>query len=288
MLEPISSDADRFRVTMYDPRALRATHAQGRHQYLVAREVIDADVVFNLPKLKTHKKAGITAALKNAVGVNGHKEYLPHHRLGGVDRGGDNYCGGSRAKWLAELALDRMNASGTRWTRAAFGQLARGLIGLGVLLGADSNVDGSWAGNDTVWRMTLDLDRILIYGRADGTLSPTPMRRVVTITDGIVAGQGEGPLAPSPLPLGVMTFATNLAAAEVVHARLLGLDPARVPLVRHAFDAHPNPVADCSLAEVELCVDGRAASVDSLPLPARRARVPKGWRGACELAEERT
>jgi uncharacterized protein (DUF362 family) len=69
-------DASRFRVTMYDPDRLRRTHARGRHQYLVAREVIAADLVVNLPKLKSHRKAGITGALKNLVGINGNKEYL--------------------------------------------------------------------------------------------------------------------------------------------------------------------------------------------------------------------
>ena len=70
---------------------MRRTHAPGRHQYLVAREVIEADVIVNLPKLKTHKKAGVTCALKNLIGINGNKEYLPHHRVGGAERGGDCY-----------------------------------------------------------------------------------------------------------------------------------------------------------------------------------------------------
>jgi uncharacterized protein (DUF362 family) len=83
LLEPITDGRDSFRVTCYDPRLLARTHAPGRHQYLVAKEVIEADVIINLPKLKTHKKAGITCALKNLIGINGNKEYLPHHRLGG-------------------------------------------------------------------------------------------------------------------------------------------------------------------------------------------------------------
>ena len=78
LLEPIARDAERFRVTMYNPDLMRQTHAPGRHQYLIARDVIEADVVINLPKLKTHKKACVTGALKNLVGINGNKDYLPH------------------------------------------------------------------------------------------------------------------------------------------------------------------------------------------------------------------
>ena len=89
LLEPITNGSEKFRVTCYDPRLMAKTHAPGRHRYLVSRNVIEADVVINLPKLKTHKKAGITCALKNLIGINGNKEYLPHHRLGGANLGGD-------------------------------------------------------------------------------------------------------------------------------------------------------------------------------------------------------
>src|ERR1051325_3659818 len=65
LLEPITDDKDDFRVTCYDPRLMAKTHGRGRHRYLVAKDVIEADLVINLPKLKTHKKAGITCALKN-------------------------------------------------------------------------------------------------------------------------------------------------------------------------------------------------------------------------------
>ena len=93
LLEPISRQSKAFRVTCYDPRLMAETHSPGRHRYLVAKDVMNADVVINLPKLKTHKKAGITCALKNLIGINGNKEYLPHHRVGGAENGGDCYPG---------------------------------------------------------------------------------------------------------------------------------------------------------------------------------------------------
>src|ERR1700729_751539 len=44
LLEPISGDDHRFRVAWYDHRLMAKTHHPGKHQYLVAREVVDADV----------------------------------------------------------------------------------------------------------------------------------------------------------------------------------------------------------------------------------------------------
>jgi uncharacterized protein (DUF362 family) len=66
LLEPLSGDSDRFRVAMYDPDMMRRNHAPGRHKYLIAKEVLDADVVISLPKLKTHKKSCVTGALKTS------------------------------------------------------------------------------------------------------------------------------------------------------------------------------------------------------------------------------
>ena len=67
----------RYYGAFYDEGEVNHHHSGGRHEYLIAGSVIEADVVFSLPKLKTHKKAGVTASLKNLVGVNGDKTGSP-------------------------------------------------------------------------------------------------------------------------------------------------------------------------------------------------------------------
>ena len=232
LLEPVTTTHSEFRVTVYNPDFLERTHHRGTHEYLVARDCIEAEVVINLPKLKCHKKAGITGALKNLVGINGNKEYLPHHRKGGSLRGGDCYVGSSWLKGCAEDLLDAANRSRVAAWRCILAGTADRTLRLAAATGSDTNLEGSWHGNDTVWRTCLDLQRILRYGRLDGSMAATPQRRVVSITDAIVGGEGEGPLAPTPVPSGFLTGAANPAAAEWTHARLMGFDPARIPLVR--------------------------------------------------------
>ncbi|HEX8392033.1 MAG TPA: DUF362 domain-containing protein [Longimicrobium sp.] len=284
-LEPVTARGTEFRVTMYDPRALARTHAPGRHQYLIAREAVEADVVINLPKLKTHKKAGVTGALKNLVGINGHKEYLPHHRKGGADRGGDCYPGGSPLKATAEHLLDVANASSSRRVRRVLPRVASLAARLGRLWGHDANLEGSWHGNDTVWRMCLDLQRVLAYGRPDGTLAGSPQRAVLTLTDAIVAGEGNGPLSPLPAPLGMLTLGTSPAALEWVHALLMGFDPRRIPLIHNAFAPHPRPLARFGPEAVRVMMDGREIGPAANAAAYGRAFVPPdGWRGACEAA----
>ena len=281
LLEPIARDAERFRVTMYNPDLMRQTHAPGRHQYLVARDVIEADIVINLPKLKTHKKSCITGALKNLVGINGNKDYLPHHRLGGSQTGGDCYAGGNPFKLASEHLSDAANR---REGMAAYllRQAMRGTYGLARLTGADNNMEGSWYGNDTVWRTCLDLNRILLYGRPDGSMSQVPQRRVLTLTDAIVCGEGEGPLAPTPHPLGMLTLATNPVAAEYVHAHLMGFDWRKIPLIREAFSQFKYPLCNFRPEDVEVHFESRRWCQ---PWPVWNERPfvpPAGWKGHCE------
>jgi uncharacterized protein (DUF362 family) len=284
-LEAITTPNSEFRVTMYNPDVLQRSHRPGKHQYLIARDVIEADVVLNVPKLKTHKKAGITGALKNVVGINGHKDYLPHHRKGGSQSGGDCYAGQSRLKSLVEDLLDATNRAQGTIARHMLAHAVRVGMAFGKVVGAENNYEGSWHGNDTVWRMSLDLQRILHYGRADGTLADHVQRTVLTITDAIIAGQGDGPLAPTPITLGIMTLGVNTAAVEWVHALLMGLDPQRIPLIREAFVPHRYPLTHSPPDAIVMRVDGRPVAARELFAHYGCAfRAPSGWHGHCELS----
>ena len=281
LLEPIVQDAARFRVTMYNPDLMRQTHAPGRHQYLIAREVIEADTVINLPKLKTHKKAGITGALKNLVGINGNKDYLPHHRRGGSRTGGDCYPGGNPFKLAAEYFSDEANR---REGMSAYllRQATRGTIDLVRLMGGDNNLEGSWHGNDTIWRTCLDLNRILLYGRLDGTMADVPQRKVLSITDAIVCGEGEGPLSPTQRSLGMLTLAANPVVAEYLHAHLMGFDWRKIPLIREAFGQFRYPLCKFQPGDIEVHFEGRRFLQ---PWPSWNDRPfvpPAGWKGYVE------
>ena len=110
-------------------------------------------------------------------------------------------------------------------------------------LGVDPyGAEGAWSGNDTVWRMTLDLNRILLYARPDGTMSDTLQRRVVTISDAAIAGQGDGPLAPESHPLGALVAGRDSAPVDIVGAHLLGYSSALIPTIREADAAFRWPI----------------------------------------------
>jgi len=280
LLEPITRDDPAFRVTCYDPRLMAKTHAPGCHRYLIAREILEADVIVNLPKLKTHQKAGITCALKNLIGINGNKEYLPHHRIGGFDLGGDCYPGSSDLKRALEFIHDRQNMTKSHTAGRVWRTAANQFYRLLRLQGDRFGIEGSWSGNDTIWRTCLDLNRILLYGTPQGTMADTVQRRVIHITDAIVAGQGNGPLSPEPLPMGLLLAGGNAAAMDWIGAYLLGYPPENIPIVREALETFRWPLTSFTRQDIRVLGDLGDGVADEIL--ARRAvepiNHPAGWR----------
>ena len=281
-------DPDRFRGADYDPGPTSAHHRGGKNEYLLSETVLRADLVVNLPKLKTHKKTGVTLALKNLVGINGDKNWLPHHTVGSVADGGDEYPGDalvdgarSRAADLARRWLARGRAEGLM-------RFARRLEN--AVRGNSFVRSGNWYGNDTTWRMVLDLNRCLYYSDASGLHldAERPVRTVLTVLDGVVAGEGEGPLAPRDRPLGVVLAATDPVALDLVALRLMGFDERRVAKVREALrDAGPRLTDARSAADVRAFeTDARSFQLAERSLDALAHGKPfaahPGWRGHIE------
>ena len=239
----------------YDTRELRSHHKGGLHEYLVSRTVLSADCVISIPKLKTHKKTGITVSLKNMVGINGNKNWLPHHREGTPAQGGDEFADDRLCHHI-----ERQVVSGFKRAFPWLGPLRRVLAGpakrLGRSLFGDTNTDavrsGNWHGNDTTWRMVLDLNRILLYADANGTLHDHPVRTVFSVVDGIIGGEGNGPLDCTPRPAGVVVAGHSPLAVDIVCSSIMGFDSQCLPLLRRGFDAHSLPLGCTSAADVSV------------------------------------
>ena len=138
--------------------------------------------------------------------------------------------------------------------------------------------------------MVCDLNRALYFSDPERLRldAPAPVRRVLTVLDGIVAGEGEGPLAPHDRPLGAILAALDPVALDLTALALMGFDPSRVPKVRELMrDVGPRITRvrndDCvrvtetpanSFSPRELRVDEVVCD---------RSFVPhQGWRGQIE------
>jgi len=125
----------------------------------LAREVLEADAVINLPKLKTHSQLLMTLGVKNLFGCVVGKRKIQWHLKAGVDR-------------------------------------------------------------EAFARMIVE-----IYAA---------VRPVLTLVDGIVGMEGDGPGSGRPVRLGMVAASRDAVALDAVLMDRLGMDPERLPTLRAA------------------------------------------------------
>lgn len=272
----------RFRVHGYDFRETEAFHSHGRHEYLVNQKILAADTIISLPKLKTHEKVGVTLSLKGCVGIIAQKKCLAHHRSGSPRAGGD------------EFESDRLGLLRCASKFHEFTYRTSGLTAFGSFLRIlDTNMwrivrrlgvvpFGAWWGNDTAWRMALDTARIVSCGRKGG-LNSRPCRKHLVLIDGIVGGEGDGPLRPTAVDSGIVLFSEDPVAADTVAVELMGYDPQKVPLVAEATELERYPVSTGRQGYIDLIYNGYSLLSERICEVVDHAyKPPKGWNGHIE------
>ncbi|MBK6345974.1 MAG: hypothetical protein IPF68_08530 [Bacteroidales bacterium] len=83
----------------------------------------------------------------------------------------------------------------------------------------------------------MDLNKIVIYGEIDGTLADQPRENYIGLGDGIIGGQGDGPLRPTPLLLGVLTFTDNSFLHDLAVGELMRFPTEKLALLKAAQDS---------------------------------------------------
>lgn len=290
-LEPISDQAHKFAVNDYGAHTTRSNHRPGDHRYLVSQTVLDSDLFINLPKWKTHAKSGLTCALKNLVGINGDKAYLPHFRRGAPKWGGDEYRDQGRWVYWAQITL---REAVQKRSLLAYKFLKPGWEWIKRMRGLETRFDnpqaaprdfyaagGGWHGNQTIWRMIYDLNLVIQCADREGRIQPAPQRKYLCIVDGLVCGQGNGPLQPLPRPAGWLAFGDNPFAIDTALGWFMGFDAAKIPiLARHGEYLGPGWGAfDASTMEVS--VDGRTGRLAQFPVNLHFV-PPPSWKGHIE------
>jgi uncharacterized protein (DUF362 family) len=284
----------RYYGAFYDTDETNEHHRGGRHDYSISRSAIEADVFINLPKLKTHKKCGLTVNLKSLVGINANKNWLPHYAFGSPATGGDQFpaetakanlenavVGKAKKILLQKNPLAQFAARKTK-------NLAYKFFG-----GTEEVVrSGNWHGNDTVWRMCLDLNRVLLFGQPDGEFRPkNAPKRFYSLVDGIVAMDGNGPVAGEPKNCGILIAGSNPTAVDFVCARLMNFDYRKIKIIARAFDEHRFPLFAGAAEQISVVSNEekwRAPVAEWTNRDCFNFEPHFGWRGFIELAEAET
>ncbi|OPY27127.1 MAG: hypothetical protein A4E28_02147 [Methanocella sp. PtaU1.Bin125] len=279
----IIGDCAKFRVADYDRHEMIRHHNKEKNEYCISASVLDADVVISVPKLKTHAKSGMTCALKNMIGINGAKDWLPHHRAGPAEAGGDEYARSDLRKDLFARLKDSMSSTDRLPLILPMRAVSAAMIlSRKAKPFRDPYLQGSWPGNDTLPRTIADINKIVMYADKGGIMRDTPQRKLFLLVDGIVAGEKEGPMSPEPKRCGVLAAGFNPVAVDAVCSRIMGFDYLKIPFFRYALNPRKYPLCDGEVEDIEIIADGCDRLSDVYEAFNCALEPPESWKGHIE------
>jgi uncharacterized protein (DUF362 family) len=241
LLMSVIDQHDKFTITDYPQGTVSKHHNETVNEYLIPKSILAADVFINVPKMKTHKKAGVTLSMKNLIGINADKSWIAHHREGPPEKGGDEFPHMSSKdlfKYRLYVGL-KNNWFGVQILRVLL-PLLHGLAKIqrwlrpqrkASVVQFESISEGSWYGNDTLWRVIGDLNRIILYADKEGKLHPKPQRRYLSVIDGVLGGERNGPMHHMPKAGCRLMAGFNPVVVDLVTAHSMGMDFKKIPQI---------------------------------------------------------
>ncbi|MBR4905163.1 MAG: DUF362 domain-containing protein [Selenomonadaceae bacterium] len=198
---------ERFRGVFDEREETVMSHTGDKQLYTFSKSLYDADVYISVPKLKTHQKVGVTLNLKGLVGSVTNKNQLVHWQVGYPEIQGDEYP-------------DKVSYDKSKTAKVTH--------------------RGAWYGNDTIWRMVVDL--YLGMKRKE--------RKYFSIVDGIMGGEGQGPFCPTAKHSNSLIIGDDLLAVDCVATRYMGINPLKVKYLKYFLERKFDSV---TLEDLKVC-----------------------------------
>ena len=219
-------------------------HSRGIHKYKISKTYLNADAIISIGKMKTHKKAGVTLSMKNFIGICPTKECMPHHRAGMPPEGDAFPCYPGKVKMRIKkyITLLKYKTYIRRFISVCVKPIIYRFTSPDVFIPVQQ---GNWYGNDTLWRTILDLNNIIRYADRDGHVSPGMKRKMFFFVDGIIAGEGDGPLQNKPKRSGLIAASDTSVHLDRLLSTMMGYDAEKIPHIimaerKKAFDVSSN------------------------------------------------
>jgi uncharacterized protein (DUF362 family) len=254
-------------------------HHQGDcHEYSISNTILRSDVFISIPKLKAHHKVGATLNVKGLVGINSNKNLLPHWRVGFAAHGGDEFPRPHRrldpwrlrvSQALTDLLPESLYLAARRAVPASIARLFERRV-----IHSHEKFRGAWDGNDTCWRMAADLYKVFILDQAGWRSSRgKPPLRTLSVIDGVVAGEGDGPFTPTPRNAGVILGSEDLLLADAAAVRFMDFDLSQIRYLAALLD-------EAAVVLNEVAVTSDLSGFESCFLTTEafgRFLAPHGW-----------
>jgi hypothetical protein len=259
-------------------------HSKNKHEYSVANSVLDADCIISVAKLKTHRKAGVTLCLKNMIGITNMREWLPHHRRGRPPIGDEYYEKASKniierhgmiyklvktLKYKMQSYFEEskfVSSYSKKVLKENIKSMIYNICEYLLIYPSEEVGEGSWYGNDTLWRVTLDLNKIVQHCGKDKTMHKNVQRKTFCIIDGIIAGESRGPLEAKPKKCHVLIGGNDPVSVDTVSAIIMGIDPNKLPLIKKASKLGINDITKIKIL----------SNVSRIPI--FKFKLPVGWK----------
>lgn len=249
---------------VYHRQELIRNHTAEKQVYEVSGTIMNADVVISVPKLKTHKKVGVTMNIKGLVGACTNKNLIVHYSLGRGSEGGDQYPPGHftpmeeriirTERWMYDTFLAKRSRPLEYVHRSIYWLHGRFIKPLGIGVPKEKRLldVGNWYGNDSAWRMCVDLLKVIVFADRRGDMQRTPQRQLFSVIDGITGGENKGPLEPDPVEAGLLIGSTSFLAGDIVGTRLMGFDPLKVKTLKYLLDETDRDLGIRSYDDIEV------------------------------------
>lgn len=237
-----------FRGTLNERLETINAH-RGGHTYAFSGTIVDADTYVSVPKLKSHAKVGATLNIKGLIGTISNKNSLVHWAIGFPKFGGDEYP--NPDSWLdyprlywQHLANDLLPSRAQLALRDRLGSTKIGGTYRSLVTTEAQRarlLRGAWDGNDTTWRMTADVHDAFIGRPGEAK------RRTLSIIDGIVGGDTDGPHFPHRVAPGAIVASEDLLTADLVAARYMDFDTDQIAYLRALRQSHHLDLEDITV-----------------------------------------
>lgn len=276
-IQEIIQDYKRLEITDYKSGTVSKHHNPHKNEYLIANTIIDCDLFINVPKLKTHKKAGLTCAMKNLVGINGDKSWIAHHRRGIDEFPSFNFW--QYVRWHFSHNIKRFAPN---FIKNFFFKYYKKLFLKGRSMsennmdGGGTLMEGNWYGNDTVWRTILDLNNIIFFADKGGVMRGLQQRKYLCFVDGIIAMEKEGPMDGIPKDSGIVMAGFNPVAIDYIVSRIIGFDYEKIPQIREGLKEKFFKLSDFSLQDLSVKSNVNWGNINL------QFKAPKGWKNYVE------
>jgi hypothetical protein len=196
--------------------------------------------------LKSHAKVGATLNIKGLIGTVAEKNALVHWCIGYPLFGGDEYPPPKKVRdyfklYFQHFLLDLLPSRVYFSLRNSFNKTAIGKFYNRIIdteYQKEKMLRGAWEGNDTTWRMTVDVFNAFVKDCTGLRKKNKWPFKTFSVVDGIIGGDTDGPHFPDKVEPKVIVSGEDFIAVDAVCVRLMDYNIETVKYLKYLLNQY--------------------------------------------------